>query len=355
MILGVALSVGLLGCGQGGSSSGTASACDPNDGGLTLPDGFCATVVAENLGSTRHITVAENGDVYAAVRDTTDSAGIVALRDTDGDYKADRTEYFGDGSGTGIGLRNGYLYFGANTAIWRYKRASNELVPSGNREMIVDGFPEQGQHAVKPFAFDGNGHLYVNVGAPSNACMEQTRTKGSPGQDPCPLLKEHAGIWRYQADETGQQHTPDARYASGIRNAVALTWNDAVDNLYAVQHGRDQLHQFFPDLYTQKESAELPRRSSSRSTKATTLGGRTATTTGGRTRKSWPPSTAATGKKWGAARSSRIRFRPFRATGPRTRSSSTTERSSRSGIRAGRSSPGTAPGTGRRSRRRDTR
>lgn len=256
----IMLVVALAGCGQERASSetGATSVCDPDDGGLTLADGFCATVVAEDLGTTRHLTVAENGDVYAAVRDTADDTGIVALRDTDGDYKADRTEYFGDGSGTGIGLHDGYLYFGANTAIWRYERSPGELVPSGDRELIVGGFPEQGQHAVKPFSFGGNGHLYVNVGAPSNACMEETRTKGSPGQDPCPQLKQHAGIWQYQANATGQQHSPDARYASGIRNAVALTWNDTVGNLYAVQHGRDQLHQFFPDLYTQTESAELP-------------------------------------------------------------------------------------------------
>jgi len=249
----------LLGCGQSTTnSSDTASACGPNDGGLSLAEGFCATVVAEDLGSTRHLTVAENGDVYAAVRDTTDEAGIVALRDTDGNYTADRTEYFGDGSGTGIGLRNGDLYFGADTAIWRYERARDELVPSGEKEIIVSDFPEQNQHAVKPFDFDGNGNLYVNLGAPSNACMEESRTKGSPGQDPCPLLEKYAGIWQYKADSTGQTHSPDARYASGIRNAVALTWNDAVNNLYVAQHGRDQLKQFFPDLYTQKESAELP-------------------------------------------------------------------------------------------------
>ena len=257
LALGVALSIALVGCGQAPASP-NAVACDPNDGGLALADGFCATVVAENLGRTRHLAVANNGDIYAAVRDTTAEAGIVALRDTDGDYAADRTEYFGDGSGTGIGLRDGYLYFGADSAIWRYEKGDGELVPSGDPETIVEDFPEQRQHAVKPFDFDGDGHLYVNVGAPSNACMEETRTKDSPGQDPCPLLQEYAGIWRYQADATSQQHTTDARYVSGIRNAVALTWNDAADNLYAVQHGRDQLNQFFPDLYTQKESAELP-------------------------------------------------------------------------------------------------
>ena len=241
------------------SDAPTASVCDPDDDGLSLPEGFCATVVADSLGPTRHLTVADNGDVYAAVREVTNGGGVVALRDTNGDYKADRTEYFiGSTGGTGIGLHNGYLYFGPDTAIWRYEKAADELVPSGDKEVIVTDFPEQDQHAVKPFDFDRNGHLYVNVGAPSNACMEETRTKGSPGQDPCPLLQQYAGIWQYSATDAGQTHSPDARYASGIRNAVALTWNDAQDNLYAAQHGRDQLKSFFPDLYSQEESAELP-------------------------------------------------------------------------------------------------
>lgn len=258
LFAGLLITVLFVACGQG-DDGGVAAVCDSDDGGLTLPDGFCATVVAEDLGPTRHLTVADNGDVYAAVREVTNGGGIVALRDTDGDYKADRTEYFEEETGgTGIGLRNGYLYFAPDTAIWRYQRSNDELVPSGNKEVIVGDFPEQDQHAVKPFDFDNNGNLYVNVGAPSNACMEETRTKGSPGQDPCPLLEEYAGVWKYSADETGQQHTPDARYASGIRNAVAITWNDGADNLYVAQHGRDQLSQFFPDLYTDKENAELP-------------------------------------------------------------------------------------------------
>ena len=252
----------VAGCGGGGgggeSASGVADVCDPDDGGLTLPDGFCATVVADSLGQPRHLTVADNGDVYVALREMMNGGGVAALRDTDGDYKADQTEFFAESGATGIGLHDGSLYFAPDTSIWRYERAGGELVPSGDRETIVTDFPAQDQHAVKPFDIDDNGNLYVNVGAPSNACMEQTRTKGSPGQDPCPLLEEHAGIWRYSATETGQTHTPDARYASGIRNAVALTWNDAQGNLYAAQHGRDQLHSFFPDLYTQAESAELP-------------------------------------------------------------------------------------------------
>lgn len=258
LLLCVLASALLIGCGQNGSEGeGTSSVCDPDDGGLNLPNGFCATVVADDLGPTRHLAVAEDGDVYAAIREVTNGGGIVALRDEDGDYKAERTEYFGDTGGTGMAIHDGYLYFGPPASVRRYEMNDDELVPSGEEETIVE-LPEQNSHAAKPIDFDGNGNLYVNVGAPSNACMEESRTKGSPGQDPCPLLDSTGGIWQYDADATGQEHSTDARYATGIRNAVAITWNDAVNSFYLVQHGRDQLAQFFPDLYTQEESAELP-------------------------------------------------------------------------------------------------
>lgn len=233
--------------------------CAPDDGGLVLPDGFCAAVVADNLGSVRHIVVNDNGDIYAALNERSEGGGIVALRDTDGDGQADVEERFGESSGTGIGLQDGYLYFAPDTAVWRYELDEDELVPSGDREVVATGFPDQDSHAAKPFAFDGAGSLYVNVGAPSNACQEETRTEGSPGQDPCPELERTGGIWQFSADALNQTQEGDGeRYATGIRNAVAVAWNDGVDNLYAVQHGRDQLNQLWPDLYDEEESSELP-------------------------------------------------------------------------------------------------
>lgn len=87
----------LGGCGGGGEQTdAAASVCDPDDGGLTLADGFCATVVADSLGSPRHLAVSDNGDVYAALREIKNGGGVVALRDTDGDFKADRNEFFGE-------------------------------------------------------------------------------------------------------------------------------------------------------------------------------------------------------------------------------------------------------------------
>lgn len=216
-------------------------------------------MVAEELGRGRHMAVNDNGDIYVSLRRLSEGGGIAALRDTNNDMKADIIKYFGEYPGTGIGIHKGYLYFGSDDEVMRYKLKPGELLPDLNAEVIATGFPEQHQHAVKPIAFDGEGYMYVNVGGPANACMEQTRTEGSPGMDPCPLLERHAGIWRFSDDIQGQDQVKDGyRYATGLRNCVAIEWNNSSDHLYVVQHGRDQLHQFFPDMYTDEESAELP-------------------------------------------------------------------------------------------------
>lgn len=226
---------------------------------LKLPDGFKTVVVAEDIGAARHIAVRDNGDIYIALNALHDGNSIVALRDTTNDGKADVIKYFGDLSrGTGMRIHNGYLYYGSDTAVVRYKLESGSLLPDTTAELMAS-FPIQHMHEAKSIAFDQSGNMYVNVGAPSNACQVKDRTKGSPGQDPCPLLEYHAAIWKFKADQPGQtQQNGGSRYVTGIRNCVALDWNPAVNKLYAVMHGRDQLHQFYPQYYTEKEGAELP-------------------------------------------------------------------------------------------------
>jgi glucose/arabinose dehydrogenase len=176
-----------------------------------------------------------------------------------GDGAADRTEYFGEHSGTGIAIHDGFLYASSDDAIYRYPPSEGDaLVPDAGHETVVEGFPEQRSHASKAFAFDASGNLYVNVGAPSNACQAEDRTAGSPGQEPCPLLDSHAGIWRFDADGTSQTFADGERFTTGTRNVVALDWNPLRRELYFVMHGRDQLHERFPDLYTVEASAALP-------------------------------------------------------------------------------------------------
>lgn len=37
---------------------------DPDNGGLFLPDGFEALVVADSVGRARHLAINDNGDIY---------------------------------------------------------------------------------------------------------------------------------------------------------------------------------------------------------------------------------------------------------------------------------------------------
>lgn len=232
---------------------------DPENAGITLPEGFEAFVVADNLGRARHIAVNDNGDVYVMLQRYKDDYGMVALRDTTGNGRADIIQYFGNYTGTGIGVHNGYLYFSSDTAVMRYRLDGDNLLPQGEPETIAMGFIPERQHGAKPFTFDGIGNMYVTVGAPSNNCQERDRTPGSPGMDPCPLLELYAGIWKFSDSKQNQHQATDGiRYASGIRHAVALRWNKSAGNLYAIQHGRDQLNQFFPDIYNDEQNTNLP-------------------------------------------------------------------------------------------------
>src|SRR5438094_2904392 len=234
-------------------------ACDADNGGIKLPQGFCATVVAENVGNARHLLVAPNGDLFVSLEGrggAGGSGGIVALRDTNGDGKMDTKEKFGVGSATGIGMRNGFLYFATTTSVIRYKLPPGELKPSGGPEIIVDGLPDRRQHAEKGLAFDGKGGLYVNVGAPSNACQSRDRQAKVPGQDPCPLLEKHGGIWRFDENKVGQQQEDGKRYATGMRQMVGLTWHD--NSLWAVMHNRDSLDTLWPGQFTAEQNAEWP-------------------------------------------------------------------------------------------------
>ena len=241
-------------------TAGATLAAEPDD--LVLPEGFHATVFYAGSGPARHVAVRDNGDVYLMTKqlgfgrpDPNKNQGIIAMRDVNHDGRADEVHHFSKIEGTGIAFHDGMLYVSDSTTVYRYKFNGDELVPSQGPETVISGFDEQRMHEDKPFAFDKAGHIYVNVGAPSNACQEHDRTQGSPGQDPCPLLEKHGGIWRFDADKTGQTQDKDGmRYATGLRNSIALEWDNDSNNLYLVMHGRDQIN-LWSKLYNAKDNA----------------------------------------------------------------------------------------------------
>lgn len=236
-----------------------AGPAGPEQAGILLPPGFEASVFADDLGRARHVAVAPNGDVYVRLREPNQGGGIVALRDGDGDGQAEQVRYFGDAAGTGVAIRDGWLYVSSDQSVMRYRLPEDGLVPQGDPEIIATGFPEQRQHAAKAFAFDDQGNLVVNVGAPSNACQIETRTPGVSGAQPCPQLERQASLWRFDADQTGQTQMEDGeRLVAGIRNVVALDRHPQTGEIFFAMHGRDQLHDLWPEHFTVEESAELP-------------------------------------------------------------------------------------------------
>ncbi len=243
-----------------------------DDAGLKLPAGFCASIFADDIGHARHMAAAPNGVLYVNTwsgryypnSPPPPGGFLVALQDTTGKGKANVIERFGatvetgGHGGTGIALYNGYLYAELNDRIVRYEMSPGSIVPKGSEEVIVYGLPLTGDHPMHPFAIDADGWLYVDVATPSNSCQRRNRMLESHGIDPCPQLATRGGIWRYSANRLNQKFSAHDRYATGIRNADGIAIDSTGHGLYATQHGRDQLGQNWPKLFTPEQGAILP-------------------------------------------------------------------------------------------------
>jgi glucose/arabinose dehydrogenase/mono/diheme cytochrome c family protein len=247
------------------------SSCPGDNGGITLPTGFCATVFADQIGHARQMAVAPNGVVYVNTwsgpyyRNDTPPAGgfLLALQDTAGSGRADRIARFGPGTesgnagGTGIALYNGALYAETNDRIVRYALPADAVVPSGPPEVVVSGLPLTGDHPMHPFKIDAQGGLYVDVGSATNSCQVANRMPNSPGIEPCTELETRAGTWRYDADRTGQRFSPAERFVTGLRNGEGFAF-DSGGRMFATMHGRDQLRENWPKLYPPEQGANEP-------------------------------------------------------------------------------------------------
>ena len=260
------LVLGIVSCGGGGEQRKASSPqCDQGDGGITLPIGFCASVFADEVGVARHLVVTPTGDVYVALEDASRSSattthvrgdngrgGIIALRDTNADGRADIRFRINDASHSGMALRIPWLYSSSVTSVLRYRLDSTSLAPVGAPDTVVTGFPDGG-HSSRSLALDDAGNLFVNVGSDSNACWS-----AGHGLDPCPELDMRAGIWRYDPATLHQVHEVSHRFATGIRNAVGLAWDPSAHAVFATQHGRDDLHNSYPKLYSSDKSDDTP-------------------------------------------------------------------------------------------------
>jgi glucose/arabinose dehydrogenase/mono/diheme cytochrome c family protein len=249
----------------------TSHACPNDDSGLKLPAGFCATVFADDIGHARHLVVSPSGVVYvntwsgAYYGNQPPHAGgfLVALQDKTGAGKADVIERFGEtvqsggAGGTGIGMYKDSIYAEINDRIVRYSLPADSIVPRDPPDTIISGLPLGGDHPMHPFVINGEGSMFVDVATATNSCQLKNRTLKSPGVDPCTELETRGGIWRYDATKTNQPFSPAERFSTGIRNGEGLAI-DSTGRVFSTQHGRDQLHTNWPDIYKPDQEATLP-------------------------------------------------------------------------------------------------
>lgn len=223
---------------------------------LEAPEGFSVFEIGTELGAVRHLTVANNGDVYANRSVLKNGKSIVRLKYTNTEESPYEQEEFAEVPGTGILATDNYLYASSNSGVHRYALNENhEIVDANNPQTIVDGLIDMGRDNAKPFTVDSDGNLYVTIGSWNDACRD---TESDAGMIPCTLLDSAGGIWKFKADQLNQTYADGTRYATGLKNAVGITWNFQTNSLFATDHGRGGLHNFYPDLYSKEQDDALP-------------------------------------------------------------------------------------------------
>ena len=158
-------------------ASAVAFAASEEPDGLTLPSGFHASVVAEGrYAISPSVATAISTSQRRRIRKSTEAASSRSISMPT--IMRTRREHFGsvDG-GTGIRFHNDRLYASTPSGVYRFTFRGNELVPSSEPELIVDGMPAShpGFNRVnRPIAFDGKGNLFVALDGSANLCTAQT-------------------------------------------------------------------------------------------------------------------------------------------------------------------------------------
>jgi len=215
----------------------TPPVCAPDNGGLQLAGGFCASVVADDVKGVRHLAVGPDGTPYAATSGGFLGGAVVAVRDRDGDGTLEDRASFGPRGGNDVAVHDGFLYLAGRNRVVRWRLTPGKLEPAGDPEPIVEDLPDDGDHSLKTLAFPGGDVMLVKIGSASNSCQRMNRIPKSPGEDPCTELQRHAGIWRFDAGRPGQRFADGRRWATGLRNAEALGVQPGTNAVWAAVHG----------------------------------------------------------------------------------------------------------------------
>ena len=193
---------------------------------IKLPAGFRIKVFAE-VDNARSLALGSSGIVYAGNRN---GDKVYAVRDTDGDHKADKRWVIASGldSPNGVAFKDGDLYVAEISRILKFEGIENNLSNPPKAVVVSNDYPTETHHGWKYIAFGPDGKLYVPVGAPCNICESEDDI--------------FASITTINADGSGREI-----YAHGVRNSVGFTWHPQTKELWFTDNGRDMMGDNVPD------------------------------------------------------------------------------------------------------------
>jgi glucose/arabinose dehydrogenase len=186
---------------------------------IRMPQGFRISLYSEDIPGARSMALGAEGTVFVGTRG---EGKVYALRDRDGDYRAEEVLTIAEDlrSPNGVAFRDGDLYVAEVGRVLRYGDIESRLYDSPDPVIVNDTFPKDGHHGWKYIAFGPDGKLYVPVGAPCNVCERKDN--------------RYASIMRMNRDGTGLEI-----FARGIRNTVGFDWHPESGELWFTNNGRD--------------------------------------------------------------------------------------------------------------------
>ena len=192
---------------------------------IKLPEGFKISVYAE-VPSARSLCVSPSGTVFVGTRNDK----VFAIPDKNNDGNADSVYEIASGlqSANGVAFKDGSLFIGAGSTIYRMDNIESHLVNPGKPIVVYDQFPSDAHHGLRYISFGPDNKLYVGVGAPCNVCIPSKPIYGT--------------ICRINPDGSGFEI-----FASGVRNTVGFDWNLETKEMWFTDNGRDNLGDTIPN------------------------------------------------------------------------------------------------------------
>jgi glucose/arabinose dehydrogenase len=190
---------------------------------LKLPPGFRASIWATGLPNARAMAWGDRGTLFVSSRV---AGNVYAVTDRGGRREV-RTIARGLNLPNGVAFKDGTLYIAEVSRITKMEGIENNLQAPPEAKVVIDTLPRDLPHGWKYLSFGPDGKLYFNIGAPCNICLPPDT---------------HAKIVRMNPDGTGLEYV-----AWGVRNSVGHAFHPETRELYFTNHGRDWLHDNFPN------------------------------------------------------------------------------------------------------------